>query len=732
MAITIQRIPRAGGASTTKTLAEWGLAMGSMDSAAWAVGQLSLVARGASPAFDNPVFEYLDTLKVFEGSTCIWWGPVISAGSTVQPAEQRTYVVADPLWWAQWVEFKIPTYPEPEDVGLVRGYAWLAWALNRVAAAHPVAYTTDDTAAFTVPVPDLRGSANCLEVIQRVARLHPLSSQWWDLSGATPLLRCALRTGLAPVSLARSRCQEPITLTPLHDKQLTAVWLEYVFTNSSGTRSAADDRAGTAPYTGPNTLHAAMKVGTNSALDGAANYNAAYEAQGYHIAQMLHDTWAALPWSGTLVVVGTPSNPLPTIRPGQLLNLTGGRTEWASMDAQVQRVSRTLGEVCDRLTIELGCGDQLGPTDLLALARTGVTSGGAAGRNPSPYENPTPQPQSLGEPGTYHDLNGGTGGGSPAGTIAFEEFGGVFEIVGCPPLDGIAVTPPRRWLAQAWAGTINGLQYYGNGTCGGSPTSTTAITLSGAAAWSAVTGAVTSNTGLYRNVWTNNTPASGVVENALAAGQNLDTQVGWGGSVGAIRAKAAASDTYTASGNCVDVMGDGTVSARDTGAWSTTLSDECTEDVAYAAQSAALEWVRPGTTAIRTVRTAGLSFIRRKLRYRTEHTETAGTEIWREGYYATDGSWVPGRWEAITVTTTLPTLTGLTPWGRYQLTVTLERRPVDSAGMATGDGSWSSAGTRTHMFIADILGEGGVGWQEIEAEDGYEIRVASTLVEVAP
>ena len=692
MAITIQRLPRAGGASTTKTLAEWGLAMGSMDSAAWAVGQLQLVARGASPAFDNPVFEYLDTLKVFEGSTCIWWGPVISTGSTVQPAEQRTYVVADPMWWAQWVEFKVPTYPEPEDIGLVRGYAWLAWALNRVAAAHPVTYTTDDTAAFTVPVPDLRGSANCLEVIQRVARLHPLSSQWWDLSGATPLLRCALRTGLAPVSLARSRCQEPITLTPLHNKQLTAVWLEYVFTNSSGTRSAADDRAGTAPYTGPNTLHAAMKVGTNSALDGAANYNAAYEAQGYHIAQMLHDTWAALPWSGTLVVVGTPSNPLPTIRPGQLLNLTGGRTEWASMDAQVQRVGRTLGDVCERLTIELGCGDHLGPTDLLSLARAGVISGGAAGDNPSPYDPPTPPGSNLGDPGTYHDLNGGTGGSSPNGTIAVEARGGSWTKVGFAAFVG---EPSKRWLTKTAAGTIT---YTGRneGMCNACEST---HTVGGSAHYDPSTGLCTSS------ITYDLAPVTG---GCATPGSSGTHSCGWDPRSGIWNnfllksATATLSRTY-GDGSMLDVCG------WITGENTATLSDEDTTEAAIGRMLAASPAWTAGMTGIRTIPVSGITGVYRELRYRTQHTEGTGEAA-----------------------VTYPTLTGLAPWWRYRVTVHLERRPVDELGSPTGDVSWSAAGERVHYLLADIDGEGGIDWQTVEPPAGYELRVGDTDVEVAP
>jgi hypothetical protein len=162
-----------------------------------------------------------------------------------------------------------------------------------------------------------------------------------------------------------------------------------------------------------------------------------------------------------------------------------------------------------------------------------------------------------------------------------------------------------------------------------------------------------------------------------------------------------------------------------------TLSSEYTADDAIARLLASSpEWT-DGLTAIRTIPTTGITGLYREARYRTEHTETAGTEIWVEGHYLANGTWSAGYFRTVTTTATLATLVGLSPWQRYQLTVTLESRPVDETGAPTGDGSWSAAGARQHYFIADITGEGGIDWQVVEPTAGYETRVASTLVEVA-
>ena len=158
-------------------------------------------------------------------------------------------------------------------------------------------------------------------------------------------------------------------------------------------------------------------------------------------------------------------------------------------------------------------------------------------------------------------------------------------------------------------------------------------------------------------------------------------------------------------------------------------SDECTPARARDAMLGAAEWAAGETTAL-SVSTASIPprGIERRIRYRTEHTETEGQQIWVEGQWV-DGEWVPGYYRTASTSTTYPTLIGLTPWQRYQLTVTLESRPVDEAGTPTGD--WAASGTRTHYILADITGEGGFDWQIIESTAGHETRIASTLLEVA-
>lgn len=707
MAITLERIPKAGGPSVTKTLAEWGLAPGSMRSAAWVVGQLTLTARGESPALSDPIFEYLDTIKLCEDGVCIWWGPVLRTPATVQPEQQCGYTIGDPTWYLQWVEFKVPTYPEPEDIGLMLGYTWLQWALTKCAAEMPVAFEAGDIAAFTTPCPDLRSSVYCLELIQRVARLHPLSVQWWDLSGALPTFRCCQRSGLAPVSVARSRCQEPIVIEPLHDKLLTGVRIAYVFTNAYGTRSEAVDQAGPGPYTGANSLRCSLKVGTDAAADSSANYSAAYAATNYRIAAALYAPFAAAPWAGTLVIKGTPDHPLPVIRPGQALNLTGGRAAWATMGAQVQLVSRTVGERCEILTVELGCGEHLGPTDLLAIARLGSTSAGAAAGNPSPYTPPTPPPSNdPGTPGTYEDLMSTLLSALPAIELLTSDMSLACTLQGFTENEGHASTPPRYFLGIALSGTWEAhIAGYGFGWV--PYDGYERMVWTGTSTVHPLTGAVTEGGNFEHHHYVGeegqptNTPQ---IEIVMPGGWDYPAVL-FDVSATSRKVRVQQRDTWALSWHIenssfslhYDTSGHGLE----------TRINENFESAEIERRSAAAEWSAYSTsdkTGLYTARTAR-TFTRRRLRYKTE----VQADI--PGYYhLVNGvqTWVP------------PVLRAKgTPWGFYRVTVLTFRRGI-------GATTWPSEPTASAEYVlqCDVAGVlPAIPETEVDCPKGYEVRV---------
>lgn len=307
-----------------------------------------------------------------------------------------------------------------------------------------------------------------------------------------------------------------------------------------------------------------------------------------------------------------------------------------------------------------------------------------------------------GNPGTYDDLNGGTGGGTPEGIIAVQARGGSWSLVGFAEFTAIS-TPPRRYLRKQYSGSLITRTWnaYNNGpayACGESTLLCTRTrTLSGACIYSATSGELV----------TNNTHDITTYVGSGCSGSDADWGFGCayglpGSYPGELIVERTAQHS-TAAGDC-NYSDPVLTCSQQTGAIRVDLLDEDTEDYAIGRLWVVDPAWGEATTAIRTIRTDGITGLYREARYRTEHTAGAPA-------------------------VTYPTLIGLVPWQRYQLTVTLESRPVDSAGAPTGDGTWSAAGTRQHYFIANLLGEGGIDWQVVEPTAGYETRIASTLLE---
>jgi hypothetical protein len=130
------------------------------------------------------------------------------------------------------------------------------------------------------------------------------------------------------------------------------------------------------------------------------------------LAQALYDSLSMLPYDGTLEL--TEQECSGTSAPGLLLNLTGGRSEWATMAAQIQRVQENID--LGQTLITVGPAKHLGQTELTAWLRanrnrrisyrlnertTGSGSGNAAqvhGGEQSPRSDSVYRPSAGGTP----------------------------------------------------------------------------------------------------------------------------------------------------------------------------------------------------------------------------------------------------------------------------------------------------------------------------------------------
>lgn len=89
------------------------------------------------------------------------------------------------------------------------------------------------------------------------------------------------------------------------------------------------------------------------------------EAVPVGLAQAVYEALSSLQYEGTFTII---EDEMVAVRyPGQVLNLTGGRAEWAAMKAQIQSIEERVDN-CET-TFGFGPAKHLGPQDLLELLR---------------------------------------------------------------------------------------------------------------------------------------------------------------------------------------------------------------------------------------------------------------------------------------------------------------------------------------------------------------------------
>ena len=699
----------ADGASggDKRSLSAWGLASFDLYVLNLDRGNLSLVVSGETPFAADLPWAYKDKIVLWRNGSRYWHGWLTREPRAAKPeADSISLVFGDPYWWLDQTAMTDPKIKnlvvsdvswEDTDLGVtitsIRNLSltwaepsgdivWANWRdqarytvqgqIRRAyyAAARTGAPITLGTIGIDAAAPAQESAGNtALDYLRGAVAYEPLAVGWWDYSAATPVLHVQPRSALSTISYDLAGAPLGVQCEPLRELQANAVTIRWRYTDEDGDDATYSEHAGPAELTGgPNVL----------VLDASvSDYEQRVEAVSYGIAAHLLAALGPLAYAGSLSLVDDISA-LATARPGLAINLLGGRTEWATMAGVIQQVELSVVAEAESLTVTWGAPRHLGIGEWLDISRhAGAALVGAVDPDRLPDGPTSTDPQ----PGTYDDLNGSTGGGTPEGTIAVQTRGGNWSLGGYSSFDGSA--PTRRWLR---ADMVYSVTY----DCGSEEVPNTSTK-----------------------------SAYGVYDPANFAdgpsGENLSSLNGWDADQyfcsksspyvkSATTAIATATPgTYISIGFCCGSQYPYTlISGRDV----QTLSSEYTADDAIARLLASSpEWT-DGLTAIRTIPTTGITGLYREARYRTEHT--AGDPA-----------------------VTSPTLTGLSPWQRYQVTVTLESRPVDEAGAPTGDGSWSAAGTRQHYILANIDGEGGIDWQVVEPTAGYETRIASTLVEVA-
>lgn len=503
-----------------RTLAAWGFtALPQLEQVNWARADLILEAAGTSAfladiawAFEDKIVLWRDTVRIWHG----WYmGP---ARRQTRNAQLQALRFADPWYWLGRAPAKHPTisaqsteevtYTDSDGndytVTVTSGCTWstslgdVVWS-GTAGILQQAPYTSSGqiyralyaaidwgaplgvgtiTFANRAPVADLK-NLTCLSWVQSAARYAPLSAAYWDMSGITPALHATARASLTASTYALTTDDQTRDIEPLHELQVKGVKIRYWWGDNPGeyiTDTAGDTTAGS----GLLELDADVD-----------DYQAAVVADAAAVAASLYATLSTLAWRGSLTIAQV-DHALPVLTPGYALNLTGGRSEWASMGGVVQRTVLQLLPAATLLTVEWGAPRQLNVSDWLDIARIGTSAATVA----SSVDNST-------EDDTDDSTDGGTFGDDfdpstlfPAGsgvTITCKRRGGTAVKIGVD--EYVATADPQRYLIETYSG---GHTYVGyTALNGGIPNGWTGeYTQGGATSYDAATGAVT-QTGWY-------------------------------------------------------------------------------------------------------------------------------------------------------------------------------------------------------------------------------------------
>lgn len=716
---SIEHLPAAGGASTFASLTVWGIAAGALTLRNWDMDELVLTLSSGTALLADTPWQFRDKLVVWRDGVRVFHGWVTEPARSADPASEAQQIrVSGPWWWLANTPMRdplgykdqviTPTTIETANgdvvVQMLTGITWVtpagdvvwsSWTDQSIYhmqgqirralyaalwAGAPIAMGEIGLAG-RAPVQSSR-NATCAAWLQSAARYEPLGVQWWDYAGETPIFRCSPRSGATAYTLPFTAFEASagVTLAPLYSQQAHAVRVRYWYSDGTGAELYLDDKAGDNAWPeGPGALVVSAELST---LDEAA------QAWWEHIATRLYDALHPLAWAGA-VQLTEDGVALPWLRPGRALNIEGGRTEWATMAALVQEVTYTFGtESEDTVALTLGAPDHLGVQDWLELSQL-ATGSATAGLKTDTGSGSTP--------GTMGDLNGTNEPiGTPGGSIAVQSRGGTWSYCGYTPYDGVEDSPPLRYRTETPSGTVVRKDYDSMHT---TLLATRTDTPIGPRTW---VGCIEPTASLWQRVQT-----AGGYCGAETSG--IDEPPSTAAPVLVAHLVRTCTNTCGAIGNGYGCCGNalGNCGIEYCGNATRTLSDPDTPEAAWQRLlSTSPAWTTSPNTAIRTVPATGITGIRRELRYRTEHTTGTG----------------PGA-------VTSPTLTGLSRWTRYRLAVHLQRRSVDETGSATSD--WVDAETvHSPAWVTDIDGVGGIDWQVIEPDTGYETKVATTEVEL--
>lgn len=431
-----------------RTLAEWGIEKPRLKFISQSADELSFDVTEQLIA--EPLFLYGKSVVLWRGGTRWFTGTIVQrpADGTAQ-SERQSYLALGPWWYLEQISFQQDRWflsdltdssagrflSASTRVVLQQGSDGLKVTVgNQIGQI--ISYAIGRKAPLTLaslPVPphgletfapyDKAVDLNCAEALMRCLRWTRDVVTWFDYSSAVPVLHIDRRPNLASSSIdlnGGGLVTSLSRITSREDLQPRGVLFKYISIKQDAKGNQwtypTDDTAGLVDGGIGNVIITMELSGVGPSA----------EEPPVGLAAQFYSSLSTLQWQGTVTL--NESNPSGAWRPGKVINLLGGRSPWATMNALIQVVEEdlTTGET----SVEFGPASQLGPQDYLELIR--FRRDFDAGNDPSSRFEGTPsKPQPPKDPERPPP-------GPPTGDPENEGQTGFLELETC--LDGSPVT----------------------------------------------------------------------------------------------------------------------------------------------------------------------------------------------------------------------------------------------------------------------------------------------------
>lgn len=443
--------------STSRTLAEWGIVSAALTKRNQDADELQFTI-GVQSIFADTPFAYGGVVQLFRGNGArIFRGTVntVRASGAGEGGEERITVTCLNAWWdLSRIIYQQPRVIRDTDFASLLSLYTSHVTLGQSRYGHiqttnaeiveiaqyallqsAMMYAAPTIDELVIPPIQEARDITCAEAIRRMLAYTPDAICWFDYSPTVPIMWIQRRSAINSVSIdiaAGTVVGGLGSLTSRPDLVPAGV----VFNFITQEKDPADPDGPLYPRPTQQVAGAAAGPGVIFAtIELSLQGGPTPEPVPALLAESYYAALSTLHWEGTITLQERVCTGL--LKVGDRLNLTNGKTAWATMGAVVQQVTEDL--IAGTTEATLGPPEHLGPQDFVALMerwrlnRPTSDFPGSQHNGDQGFGDVPPNPDV--EDPSGNEWAGKGGGSAPGGSTA---LGPTVDIPGCE--DGNPVT----------------------------------------------------------------------------------------------------------------------------------------------------------------------------------------------------------------------------------------------------------------------------------------------------